>query len=152
MTRSATVKDVGAAAFITGLADHLKNKQEFEVPVYADIIKTGIHKNNSPYDDDWFYVRAAAVARQVYIHRGIGVGALRRHFGGAQRRGTRRQKFVKGSGGLIRNILQQLENLGYVEQDDQGGRIVTDEGQGALDQVAHAVVNQDDDTDSEEED
>merc|ERR1712146_878840 len=67
------------------------NKQEFEVPVYADIIKTGIHKNNSPYDDDWFYVRAAAVARQVYIHRGIGVGALRRHFGGAQRRGTRRQ-------------------------------------------------------------
>jgi len=152
MTRSATVKDVGAAAFITGLADHLKNKQEFEVPVYADIIKTGIHKNNSPYDDDWFYVRAAAVARQVYIHRGIGVGALRRHFGGAQRRGTRRQKFVKGSGGLIRNILQQLENLGYVDQDEQGGRIITDEGQGALDQVAHAVVNQDDDTDSEEED
>jgi len=152
MTKSATVKDVGAAAFITAFADHLKNKQEFEVPVYADIIKTGIHKDHSPYDDDWFYVRAAAIARQVYIHRGIGVGALRRHFGGAQRRGTRRQKFVKGSGGLIRNILQQLENLEYVERDNLGGRIVTDEGQGALDQVANSVFNNEDDDSESEED
>merc|ERR1712227_1086332 len=148
---SATVKDVGAAAFITGFAHHLKQKQEFEVPVYADIIKTGIHKNNSPYDDDWFYVRAAAVARQVYIHRGIGAGALRRHFGGAQRRGTRRQRTVIASGGLIRNILQQLEASGYVEKVDTDGRIVTSEGQAALDQVAHQVLNVDDE-ESEEED
>jgi len=151
MVKSATVKDVAPAAFINEFANHLENKQEFEVPVYADIIKTGIHKDNSPYDDNWFYVRAAAVARQVYIHRGIGVGALRRHFGGAQRRGTRRQRTVTASGGLIRNILQQLETLGYVEKDEDGGRIVTSEGQAALDQVAHQVLNVDDE-DSEEED
>lgn len=153
MVRSATVKDCAPAAFIKEFADHLKNKQEFEVPVYADLIKTGIHKDNAPYDPDWFYIRAAAVARQVYVHRGIGVGALRRHFGGAQRRGTRRQRTVVASGGLIRNILQQLETLGYVEKvDTDGGRVVTKEGQAALDQVAHQVINVDEESSDEEED
>jgi len=146
------VKDVAPATFIKAFADHLKNKQEFEVPVNAEIIKTGIHKNNAPYDPDWYYVRAAAIARQVYVHRGTGVGALRRHFGGAQRRGTRRQRFVKGSGGLIRDILQQLNTLGYIEEDkDTGGRVLTVEGQTALDQVAHAVLNVEEDSDEEED-
>lgn len=47
--------------------------------------------------------------RQIYLKQGIGVGALRRIYGGAQRRGVRRKTTVKGAGGCIRHVLIQFE-------------------------------------------
>jgi small subunit ribosomal protein S19e len=49
------------------------------------------------------------VLRQIYLKQGIGVGALRRIYGGAQRRGVRRKTTVKGAGGCIRHVLIQFE-------------------------------------------
>jgi hypothetical protein len=57
---------------------------------------------------------AAAVARLIYLKKGLGVGALTRHFGGRHRKGTRMEKFRKSSAGLIRHVLQQLETIGTV--------------------------------------
>ena len=34
-----------------------------------------------PQDIDWFYVRAAAVARHVYMRKTVGVGRLRKAHG-----------------------------------------------------------------------
>ncbi len=51
----------------------------------------------------------AAVLRQIYLKQGIGVGALRRIYGGSQRRGVRRKTTVKGAGGCIRHVLIQFE-------------------------------------------
>jgi len=34
-----------------------------------------------PQDIDWFYVRAAAVARHVYMRKTVGVGRLRKVHG-----------------------------------------------------------------------
>ena len=44
--------------FITAYASHLKRSGKLEVPVWADIVKTGAYKELAPYDPDWFYVRA----------------------------------------------------------------------------------------------
>lgn len=68
---------------------------------------------------------AAAIARKVYLRKDLGVGALRREFGGRnKRRGTVPEHFAKAAGGVIRHILQQLEELQLVEKSStlKGGR------------------------------
>jgi len=70
-----------------------------------------------------FYVcTAAAVLRKVYLRQGVGLTALRRMFGGAQRRGVMRQKTVLGAGGVIRHVLQQFEVSNAVGVVIIGGR------------------------------
>jgi len=38
-----------------------------EVPNWADVVKTASYKELAPYDPDWFFVRAASMARKVYL-------------------------------------------------------------------------------------
>lgn len=53
-----------AEAFITAYASHLKRSGKIDVPIWADIVKTGSYKELGPYDPDWFYVRAG-----LYIYQ-----------------------------------------------------------------------------------
>mmetsp|Transcript_32670 Transcript_32670/g.90165 ORF Transcript_32670/g.90165 Transcript_32670/m.90165 type:complete len:161 (-) Transcript_32670:105-587(-) len=131
-----TVKDVEADKFITAFAQHLKRQGRFEIPKWSDVVKTGKSKELPPYDPDWLYVRTASMVRKVYIRGGTGVGAFRKVYGSQLRRGTCTKKFAKGSGKICRYILQQLEEMGLVEQDENGGRRITKEGQRELDTVA----------------
>merc|ERR1719377_82738 len=87
------------------------------------------------------YVRAAAIARRVYVSQGLGVGQLRKVYGGRVRKGHRKEHFGKCSGGHLRYILQQLEKIGILEKYDgaKGGRKITPTGQRDLDQIATRV-------------
>jgi small subunit ribosomal protein S19e len=84
----------------------------------------------------------AAIARQVYLHKGLGVGTLRRFYGGALNRGQRPSKHSKASGAVLRKALQALEKVKVIEQDQYGGRKVTQIGQQELDRIAHQVATQ----------
>mmetsp|Transcript_6474 Transcript_6474/g.8382 ORF Transcript_6474/g.8382 Transcript_6474/m.8382 type:complete len:160 (-) Transcript_6474:106-585(-) len=139
--RGITVRDVSAADFIAAYALHLKNSDKFELPKWTDVVKTGINKELAPYDADWYYIRAAAVARKVYLQPGVGVGSLQRKFGGAKNRGTRTFTFQKSAGGCIRNILQQLAEIKVIEVSAKGGRTVSRVGQQDLDRIAGQVAN-----------
>lgn len=55
---------------------------KIKLPVYVDYVKTGPHKELSPYDKDWYYIRAASVARHIYLRKGVGIGALSKVYGG----------------------------------------------------------------------
>merc|ERR550514_1964214 len=110
------VKDVEAAKFITSFAQHLKRQGRFEIPKWADVVKTGRAKELPPNDPDWLYVRTASMVRKIYIRGGSGVGGFRKVYGTQQRRGTQKKLFVKGPGKIIRYIFQQLEEMGLVEQ------------------------------------
>jgi len=59
--------------------------------------------------------------------------------------------FVKGSGSIIRNCLQQLAEMKVIEVDARGGRRITKEGQQDLDRIARQV-HLDQHADEEEED
>lgn len=75
---------------------------------------------------------AASLARKIYIKQGLGVGALRRQYGGRnKRKGAVPEHFARASGGLIRHILQQLETIGFVEKHtgSHGGRRITSQVQ-----------------------
>eukprot|EP00448_Togula_jolla_P038287 CAMPEP_0170622314 /NCGR_PEP_ID=MMETSP0224-20130122/29062_1 /TAXON_ID=285029 /ORGANISM="Togula jolla, Strain CCCM 725" /LENGTH=167 /DNA_ID=CAMNT_0010948619 /DNA_START=70 /DNA_END=574 /DNA_ORIENTATION=- len=131
-----TVKDVEAEKFIAAFAQHLKRQGRFEIPKWADVVKTGKAKELPPSDPDWLYVRTSSIVRKIYIRSGTGVGQFRKVYGTQQRRGAMTNKFAKGSGKIIRYILQQLEEMGLVEQAEEGGRTITKEGQRELDTVA----------------
>merc|ERR1712188_360102 len=120
--RGVTVKDVPADAFIKKCADFRKRQPKFQVPKWADLVKTGHFKELAPYSEDWFYIRAASVVRRVYLRQGIGSGALRHWYGGCHRRGTRTSRHATASGAVIRNALKQMEAIGLVELHSDGGR------------------------------
>jgi len=135
-SRGITVKDVPAADFVVAYAKHLKRGGRVEVPKWADMVKTGIHKQLAPYDPDWYFVRCAAVARRIYVHGGLGVGDFRRIYGGAKNNGVAPSHFKKGSGAVARSVLKQLERLQVLEKDPKGGRKMTFSGQRDLDRIA----------------
>jgi small subunit ribosomal protein S19e len=101
---------------------------------WVDTVKTGPAKEMPPQDIDWYYVRAASVARHVYLRKTVGVGRLRRVHGSAKNRGSRPSHHVDASGSVDRKIMQSLEKIQVLEQDEEkGGRRITQQGQRDLD-------------------
>merc|ERR1712159_765460 len=137
--RGTTVKDVPADQFIKRCADFLKRQPKFQVPKWADLVKTGHFKELAPYDEDWFHIRAASIARKIYLRPGCGIGALRHWYGGCHRRGTRTSRHATASGAVIRNCLKQLEGQGLVELHSDGGRQITSKGRSELDRIAGSI-------------
>uniref|UniRef100_A0A7R9SWN7 40S ribosomal protein S19 n=1 Tax=Polyblepharides amylifera TaxID=1486889 RepID=A0A7R9SWN7_9CHLO len=131
-----TVKDVTSHEFVQAYAAYLRSTGKFETPTWVDLVKTSTRKELAPYDPDWFYVRAASVARQIYLRGGRGVGGLRKRYGGTKRDGSRPNHHAIASGSIIRHILQQLEILKIVEKSAKGGRQITSDGQRDLDRIA----------------
>ena len=106
---------------IKKLADHLKN--EMKKPEWVDYVKSGAHKERPPDDQDFYWIRAAAIMRKLYFESPIGVNRFRKLFGGRKKRGVKPEHKVKAGGKIIRTILQELEKLGYVEKDKKGRKI-----------------------------
>eukprot|EP00435_Cladocopium_sp_Y103_P022100 s2706_g5.t1 len=67
-----TVKDVEPEKFISAFSQHLKRQGRFELPKWADVVKTSKAKELPPSDPDWLYVRTASMVRKIYIRKGMG--------------------------------------------------------------------------------
>jgi small subunit ribosomal protein S19e len=88
-----------------------------------------------------FYVRAASVARHVYLRKTVGVGRLRKVHGSTKNRGSAPSHHVDASGAVDRKVMQALEQIGVLEKDeDKGGRRVTQSGQRDLDRIAMTTM------------
>ncbi|KAK4057361.1 Protein component of the small (40S) ribosomal subunit [Microbotryomycetes sp. JL221] len=145
------VRDVSAEAFIAAYSSHLKRSGKLEVPIWVDTVKTAPSRELAPYDPDWFYVRAAAVARHIYLRKHVGVGALRKLHGGAANRGNRPSHHADASGSVERKIVQALEGLQILEKDPRGGRRISQQGVTDLDRIASAIVEQQREGDDEDD-
>ncbi|KAJ1454934.1 hypothetical protein M885DRAFT_617511, partial [Pelagophyceae sp. CCMP2097] len=86
---------------------------------------TGVHKELAPTSEDWYFVRAASIARKVYLKPGVGIGALRKWYGGQYRRGSR------------------AKETKVVEKTESGGRTITRVGQQDLNRIAGQVARDD---------
>ena len=135
MAKTIFAKD--AEKFVVGLVGKLKDMEEFEIPEWAGFVKSGVSRERPPVDDDFWYVRAASILRQLYIKGVVGVGRLRTRYGSRKDRGGKACKFRKASGKIIRVILQQAEAAGLVEKVSrmQHGRRLTQAGRDLLDSV-----------------
>lgn len=127
---------------------------KIEVPVWVDIVKTGHFKEQAPYNPDWFYVRAAALARHIYLRKAVGIGHLRKFHGGASNRGFRPSHHADASGSVQRKVVQGLEGIGVLEKDPKGGRRISQDGMRDLDRIAVAcleALREEEDSESEAE-
>lgn len=121
-------------------AAELKNNKAIEAPAWAPYVKTGVHKEKVPQQEDWWFTRVAAVLRHIYVEP-KGVRRLQVVYGGRKNKGYKPERFKKGSGSIARKALQQLEKAGYVKKD-KTGRHITAEGQKFLDGLAMKVAKQ----------
>lgn len=133
-----TVYDVPADLLISQVAKELSKEDKINSPEWANFVKTGVHKERRPENADWWFVRCAALLRRVYIDGPVGVNSLRTQYGGKKDRGSRPEKFRRGSGAIIRGALHQLEAAGLIEKVE-GGRIVTPKGRSFMDNTSSVV-------------
>jgi small subunit ribosomal protein S19e len=130
------------------LANALKKEKEFEKPEWVEFVKSGAHRERPIGEEDFWYKRSASILRQIYIREIVGVERLRTRYGGRKNRGKRPSKFRKGSGKIIRTILQQSEKEGFVEKANgkKKGRKLTVKGKEFLEKVAGHLGGNDDKT------
>ncbi len=110
-----------------------------ETPEWTAFVKTGVSRERQPEQKDWYHFRAASVLRKIYLSGPVGTQKLRTYYGGLHRRGHKPAHFARGGGKLIRTILQQLENNGYISKADKKGRVITPKGQKLVDHAAKKV-------------
>lgn len=112
------------------LAEALKKIPEFKKPEWVDFVKTGTSKQRPTSEEDFWHKRAASVLRQLYKMNIVGVQRLRTRYGGRKERGMKPPRFVKGGGKILRVILQQAEQAGFVEKvkGKKSGRQLTKKG------------------------
>jgi len=133
-----TAREVEQQKLVERLKEELKKMEEIKPPEWARFVKSGVHKQRPPEQPDFWYIRAASVLRRIYIDGPVGVERLRSYYGGARKRGYFPKHFRKGSGAIIRKILQQLEKAGLVEKTAKG-RKISPKGQKLLNGVAAEV-------------
>lgn len=141
MVQEKTLYDIDAEKFIRALAKTLEEKEfldAFEMPEWAYFVKTSAARARPPAESKWWTIRAASILRQLYINGVVGVGRLRTKYGGRKDRGMQPKEFRKGSGKIIRIIMQQAEKAGLLEKvkDKRAGRKLTKKGKLLLDEVA----------------
>ncbi|KAI4952403.1 40S ribosomal protein S19 [Alternaria rosae] len=160
-----SVKDIESHKFVAAYAAFLKRQGKLPMYVlplrnttryrmlifcWVDTVKTSHSNELPPQDIDWFYVRAAAVARHVYMRKTVGVGRLRKVHGSTKNRGSRPSHHVDASGSVDRKVMQALEKIGVLEQDeDKGGRRITQSGQRDLDRIAQTTLEAEEEEDDE---
>ena len=140
-----TFHDVPTNLLLPVLAERMESHDSISRPEWALHVKTGVHRERPPTQDNWWEIRSAAVLRKVAIHSPIGVNHLSQMFGGARDRGSAPSRAKSGSRHITRTVLQQLEQAGLVEtkKNTAGtitlGRVLTPAGHKLINEVAHEV-------------
>ncbi|MBI3036136.1 30S ribosomal protein S19e [Candidatus Woesearchaeota archaeon] len=138
-----TALSVDANQLIEILAKELQGIPQIKPPIWAPFVKTGANKERPPARKDWWHVRAASVLRTVARLGPVGTSKLRTKYGGKHSRGYKSERFVRGSGSIIRKAMQQLEKAGLVKQAVKGvhkGRIITEKAAAILRTTAHKAM------------
>ena len=110
----ATIREINPNILVEKAADELKKL--IKAPEFSQYVKTGPGRERPPVEKDWYYKRAAAVLRSIYLQGPIGTNKLRVKYGNRRNIGTAGEKVYKASGKIIRLILQQLEKIELIKQ------------------------------------
>ena len=138
-----TVHDIPADLMISSLSAKLEVDGIVNQPEWSTFVKTGIHRERIPVQENWWAIRSAAVLRKVAIKGPIGVNRLAHEFGGPRDRGVKPNAAASGSRKIIRTILQQLEAEGLVESRKSPGgnvnlgKVISSKGQSYVNAIAH---------------
>ena len=148
-----TVLDAPSNKFVNQLAAFFKEKNIIKVPKYAPLVKTSKSNDCEPIDPNYIFCRAAAICRKLYLtkSKNLGVGSLRVMFSKKQRRGCQPPKTFRAGGKIIRELVIQLKNAGYIqnyggkdkedkEEETNSGLFLTKKGRSELDKIATSLM------------
>jgi len=132
-----SIYEIPADVYNKKLAEALKQLEEFKMPEWANYVKTSVARARPPVEEDWWHKRAASILRQIYIKGVVGVNRLKTRYGGRKNRGMQPEEFRKGSGKIIRVMLQQAEKAGFLEKikAKKSGRQLTKKGKEFLEGI-----------------
>jgi small subunit ribosomal protein S19e len=138
-----SVYELNAQEYNLKLAEALKGVPEFNEPEWAQFVKSGAAKARPIDDPDFWHKRAASVLRNIYKTGSVGVSRLRTKYGSKKNRGMRPETFKRGSGKIIRVIMQQADTAGFTEiqkpvrgvRSKRPGRILTDKGKKFMEDI-----------------
>ena len=144
-----TVLDVPANKLVNEVAAFFKEKNIIKVPKYALLVKTSKSNDCEPINPDYIFYKAAAICRKLYVtkSKNVGVGSLRSMFSKKQRRGCQPPKTFRAGGKIIRELVIQLKNAGYIqnyggEEETNSGLFLTKTGRSELDKIASGLMKQ----------
>ena len=123
----AKVYDVPSDVLISRLAGILKN-EDIPAPSWVPFVKTGAHADKPPQDREWWHTRCASLMRKIY--------------GGGRPSGYGAAHHKDAGGAIIRNAVQGLEKLGYVEKVEKKGRVISKQGMQKLDRLSTEILNE----------
>lgn len=137
-----TLYDAPVAELLDELVDRLES--DLSEPEWAQFAKSGESNELPPEQDDFWYRRGASILRKIATDGPVGVERLSTAYGDAKK-GSNRYRVAPnrrsdGSKNVIRTLVQQLEEAGYVEDTNGEGRRVTAEGRSLLDDAAGAAI------------
>jgi small subunit ribosomal protein S19e len=133
-----TVYDVNPEALIFKTAEDLKDK--VEEPEWAKFVKTGVSKERPPEQENWWYIREASLLRKIYVKGPIGISRLRSLYTSKKNNGVMTEHTARAGGKVIRTAVQQLESLGFVKKNEDGGREITSQGKSYIDNLSKQVA------------
>jgi len=123
------MREVAPQKLIEKLSEELKKNENIKPPEWSKYVKTGVSTERPPLQDDWWFLRSASVLRTSY--------------GGRRKmpHGKKVSHHRKAGGKIIRLILQQLENAGYVKKVEKPkkGRMITSKGQKLLSKATSEI-------------
>ena len=111
-----TLYDIPAELLNPALAARLAAEKAVETPEWAEFVKTGVSRERPPSQDNWWFLRSAALMRKIAREGPIGVTQLSQAYGGRKDNGAAPNTPGVASRHIIRTALQQLEASGLVEQ------------------------------------
>ena len=136
------VYDLNQQEYNLKLAEALKKIPEFKKPEWVEYVKSGPAKERPIDDDDFWHKRAASILKQIYKNQVRGVNRLRTKYGSKKNRGFKPEKFKKGSGKIIRTIMQQADQAGLTEKVSaqkgmkiKAGRKLTEKGKNFMESI-----------------
>ena len=137
-----TVYDVPAEKLILKVAEKLKQNSAIVPPEWAEFVKTGVHTEKAPSQEDWWFTRSASIMRKLYVKGPMGSSKLAAEYGGYRDKGTMPNSAVKGSRNIARKCMIQLEQAGYLVSKDKQGRAISPSGMSLLDNAAKEVYDE----------
>ncbi|XP_063684620.1 small ribosomal subunit protein eS19-like [Bolinopsis microptera] len=140
-TGGVTLKDVESHMWVKEFAAFLKKSGKLTIPKWTDIVKTATFKELPPKDNDWYYIRSAALLRRVYLRQGVGTGSLRKIYGGRINRGSAPSHHKNASASVIRHALKGLVEMKLIANHPDGGRMITSAGRRDADRIASQVMS-----------
>ncbi len=140
---TSSVYETNTQEYNLKLAEALKKIPEFKSPEWVEFVKSGPAKERPIDDKDFWHKRAASVLRNIYKRGSVGVQRLRTKYGSKKNRGFKPEEFRKGSGKIIRTILQQADKAGFTEikkpirgiKGKKLGRTLTDKGKKFMEEI-----------------